>query len=172
MIFIGSNDVRDALQIFPTDPSGVTSNMMLQEALTSVADGIQRLWWAGARNFLIANVPNVGLTPAVTRFGPGAQAVGDYLSSAFNAFLEANVLVPSQALPGIRILRLNAYAALNAAVVSGNFANVVDPCLEFFVIAQAMCTNPDGYLFWDAVHPTRAGHRVLAEAAALVLITP
>ncbi len=31
------------------------------------------------------------------------------------------------------------------------------------------CQAPDEYLFWDGIHPTRAAHTIVAQAAASVL---
>jgi phospholipase/lecithinase/hemolysin len=36
-------------------------------------------------------------------------------------------------------------------------------------VAPFVCRNPDSYLFWDGIHPTRAVHEILAEHAAELL---
>lgn len=45
------------------------------------------------------------------------------------------------------------------------FTNVTNACLN----NVAVCDNPDKFLFWDGIHPTTAGHRILAEAALKAL---
>jgi phospholipase/lecithinase/hemolysin len=35
--------------------------------------------------------------------------------------------------------------------------------------AQPFCANPGKFLFWDGIHPTKAGHRILAERARAAL---
>jgi len=39
-----------------------------------------------------------------------------------------------------------------------------DSCLAFGVATNAVCADPDGYLFWDGIHPTRAGHLLISSA--------
>jgi phospholipase/lecithinase/hemolysin len=32
------------------------------------------------------------------------------------------------------------------------------------VMTHPVCTDPDRYLFWDGIHPTRAGHLLISFA--------
>jgi phospholipase/lecithinase/hemolysin len=32
------------------------------------------------------------------------------------------------------------------------------------VVMNAVCADPDHYLFWDGIHPTRAGHLIISFA--------
>ena len=41
------------------------------------------------------------------------------------------------------------------------FENVADMCVSPLV-APYECADPNAYLFWDGLHPTRATHRLLA----------
>jgi phospholipase/lecithinase/hemolysin len=75
------------------------------------------------------------------------------------------------ALPGSRFDRLDAYQLLNAIVAAPaafGLTSVTTACVTPNV-APFTCGNPDGFLFWDGIHPTRAGHAILAQAAANVL---
>jgi outer membrane lipase/esterase len=47
--------------------------------------------------------------------------------------------------------------------------NVDEACLKFGVVTNPFCRTPNQYLFWDGIHPTRAGHTIVAKAAARVL---
>ena len=79
VIWIGNNDLQDALGALENDPTGATSVAIIQAALQSEAAAIQTLYAAGARKFLIPTVANFGLTPAVRALGPAAQ----YLAAFF-----------------------------------------------------------------------------------------
>ena len=48
-----------------------------------------------------------------------------------------------------------------------NLSNVSDPCID--ETNMTLCTNPDEYLLWDAVHPTAVGHQLIASAALAAL---
>jgi len=41
--------------------------------------------------------------------------------------------------------------------------------VSFDVVMHAVCKHPNRYLFWDGAHPTKAGHRLIAEAALRLL---
>ncbi len=171
VVYLGGNDVRDALQALATDPSGATSGAILQQALLATRDNLLALYSAGARRFLVPNLPNLALAPAVRLQGPPAQGAAQQLVQVFNTQLAA-MLGSMQSSLGVPFMQLDVYTALNevvAAPAAAGFSEVVEPCLKFGTKIKPYCEDADEYLFWDGIHPTRAGHQVLAERAGRLL---
>ena len=105
---------------------------------------------------------------------PQVRAVAAQLSAAYNAALAQVLGRLEQQLPGTRIVRFDVYALLNSVVATPSLYGIVNttaPCLSFGVVADAICRDPWRYVFWDAVHPTAAVHRILAEHA-LATVAP
>jgi phospholipase/lecithinase/hemolysin len=171
VIWIGANDLDDALDALQSDPAGATSIGIIQTALGTIAANIQALWAAGARSFLIPNMPDLGLTPAVQLAGTAAVGAATQLSEAFDSGL-AQVLRQLQALPHIQFITLDVFTLLHAVVSDPQAYRIKDAhdaCLTFFVTVDAICTHPNRHLFWDGIHPTVAGHEILEDAARQVL---
>jgi phospholipase/lecithinase/hemolysin len=171
VIWIGANDLDDAIGALQTDPSGATSIGIIQTALGTIAANIQALWGAGARAFLIPNEPDLGLTPAVRSAGPAAVGAATQLSEAFDAGL-TQVLGGLQALPQIEFKTLDVFTLLHAVVSDPQayrLRDAQDPCLTFFVSVDAICERQNRHLFWDGIHPTEAGHEIVEDAAQQVL---
>ena len=171
VVYLGSNDVRDALAALATDPSGATSFAILEGALAAVRDNLLRLQAAGARDLLVPNVPDLSLVPAVRLQGPAARAAARALAAGYNAGLEA-LLSGLEAATGLAVTRLDVFALLNevvAAPAAFGLGNVDQSCIVPGTIVHPYCSNPDRYLFWDGIHPTRAGHEILEERASTVL---
>jgi outer membrane lipase/esterase len=171
VVFAGGNDLRDALEALAADPGGATSAAILQSALSSMRDNLLTLHSAGARRFLVPNAPDISLAPAVRLLGPAAQGAARFLSAQFNAGLEATLQGLEAAL-ALEIVRLDVFGILNAVVAAPaafGLADAVNPCIALQTKKNAFCAHPDGFLFWDGIHPTRAGHRILAERARAAL---
>lgn len=168
VIEMGSNDIRDAFTVYATGGDGAP---IIAEAIASIAGNIQRLYAAGAREFLVWLPPNVALTPAVRSLPPAAQGLASFLTQVFDSNLAGVLSQLSQNLPGANFARLDAFQLLNAIVADAaafNLSNVTTPCLTPNV-APFSCSNAGDFLFWDGIHPTRAGHAILAnETAKLV----
>jgi outer membrane lipase/esterase len=47
---------------------------------------------------------------------------------------------------------------------------VTDPCFDRN--ALTLCSNPDQYMFWDDVHPTSRGHRIIGDRLYAALPEP
>ena len=173
VIDMGGNDIRDAIVAFQSG-GFPAAQAILQQALTSIAQHIQLLYQAGARDFLVWLPPNIGLTPAIQRLNqisPGAFQLATLLSQAFNGGV-IGIRTQLSALPGIDIKLLDTYALLNAIVAnpeSYGFTTVNQTCVTPDV-EPFFCQTPDEYLFWDGIHPTTAGHAVIAKEALLKLI--
>ena len=172
VIQFGGNDVRDALEAITFDPNGVpnfsASFGILFTALADVQATIQALYDAGARNFLVANVPNMANAPAVILQGPNTQLITGIFVGTFNGELEGR-LIALAANQGINIARFDMFGLTNDLVASpGDYGltNVSWPCLNFLVESGGKCENPEEHMFWDGLHPTAAVHRIMAKAAA------
>lgn len=167
VIEMGSNDIRDAFSVYGTGGNG---GPILQAAIASIAANIQKLHAAGAREFLVWTAPNVALTPAIRSLGPAAGGLAMSLTQAFNGGL-TQVLGQLSGLPGSSFARLDVYQTLVNIVANPaafGLTNVMSACVTP-AVAPFACRNPDEYLFWDGIHPTKAGHAILAQETAFVL---
>src|SRR5215831_8143571 len=166
VIWIGANDLFDALEALQLDPTGATSMGIIQQAIGATAESVQMLWAAGAREFLVLNLADPALTPYVRSLGPVAQGASTQLATAYNGAL-AQALVALGALPQIQIRQFDINAFLHTVVSSpGRYGlrDAQDSCLTFGVATNTVCADPDRYLFWDGIRPTRAGHCRISSA--------
>lgn len=160
VVQFGGNDLRDALNAALT---GGDPNAILTSAVTAVVQNIGVLAGCGARHFMIANAPNLGAAPAVPGPFKGlvtamSQGYNDALSAALAFYFPV----------GLNFYEVDFFGFVTAATTSpGSFGfdDVTTPCLSFGVVENAFCENRDGHLFWDAIHPTKVGHRKIAEIA-------
>jgi phospholipase/lecithinase/hemolysin len=179
VIEMGGNDVRDgivtALGVLQSGGSLQAAMLAALPALTcaqqSIAAAILTLHQAGAQKFLVWTSPNPGLTPAVRSLGSGAMQVAAAITTVFNTQLLGPTLVALDQTPGIDIAVLDAFTLLqNISANPANFGltNTTTACITPNQ-APYFCQTPDEYLFWDGIHPTHAGHAVVALEAARVL---
>jgi phospholipase/lecithinase/hemolysin len=166
VIWIGANDLFDAIEALQSDPTGATSIGIIQQAIGAVANNVQLLWAVGARDFLILNLPDPALTPYVRSLGPVAQGASTQLTAAYNGAL-AQMLGALNGLPQIHLQHFDVDGFLHTVVSAPakyGLRDVQDSCLTFGVVTGAVCRDPDRYLFWDGIHPTRAGHAIVSSA--------
>jgi len=174
--------VSDYLASHTPDPNalyviwGGGNDLFDDQSMTNVSNTanrvgvlIQRLATAGARNFLVPNVPPLGAVP--NSFGdPNRVASLNLDSATYRNDLNSVIASTRSALAssGITIQVYTFDVWLDLIRVLGQpakygFINVTDP-------AQGNSSvNPDQYLFWDDIHPTTAGHHQLASEANRLL---
>lgn len=174
-IWIGSNDLLNILTGAPSSQYGAD----ITAAVGNVDSAIGSLAADGAKNFLILTVPDLGATPDAIAGGPGVQFGASALATAFNSALISGVDAIAS-LDSLNLSTLDTYSLLDAIVAnpsSYGFTNVTSPCVTGAIdyVGGTACASTlaaqNQYLFWDDLHPTEAGHAIVANAA-LAVVTP
>jgi thermolabile hemolysin len=151
VIWGGANDYLRATPENPPVPSVTIGNLNRE-----IGTLIER----GAKNILVVNLPNLGELPN-TRNRPTAAQLTT-LTQSHNAGLAASIETLSKMNPRIKLSLVDVNSAFSQAIVnprSYGFDNVTDGCFS------VRCTTPNTYLFWDDIHPTTAGHKVIGDLA-------
>lgn len=154
----GANDVKDALFAAAQQQDPMP---YIDSAVKSIYAAMNSLYSHGARRFMVMNVPDLGKTPAVRMVGASGSAT--ILTNVFNNSLLA-VLKNIQKLPGskVKVLDVNKkFDDIAQRAPDYGFSNSKDPCIR----PKQQCSNPDAYIFWDGIHPTRALHALIAQQA-------
>ncbi len=172
-LFLGAiGGKADAEALYVIDAASVGNNMLAvlgssgaipNSAVTAAAPAdtaamMQQLYNAGARRFLVTNVPDVGATPYVKSLGAQASAGATALSNGFNAGL-TNAMNGFKATNGAAKVAIADFNGTSAA----GLTNTTESCLN--PTTFAICAAPDTYQFWDPFHPTAATGRRLTVTA-------
>jgi phospholipase/lecithinase/hemolysin len=164
-LWAGGNDARDLVSSANPSP-GVASSI---SALSGVLTGLIS---SGASTFIVPNLPDLGRIPE-NRNTPN-QASGTLVSNLWNAAL-LDMLVGVTTTTGASIYFLDVFTTFNDVLdnpANFGFVNTTGQCRSVtnFGFTEVSCANPDTWVFWDAIHPTRAAHALVgARAADLIL---
>lgn len=144
----------------------------LANAIQGVSQAIRTLHAAGARKFVVLDLPSLGQTPFFNEM-PAVAAELDLASSAFNSYLASELRGLRSELSGSRIADVKIsqlFRLITCFPKVFGLRNVTDSATVFFpdsgIGFQLMPgVNPDRYLFWDSVHPTAQTHKLIATYA-------
>jgi phospholipase/lecithinase/hemolysin len=149
--------------------------------VNNISNAIASLYDIGARDFLIPNLPSLGLIPLATLTGTSDRL--NQLTDEHNQKLELAISELNQSLSGANITQLDVNSIFGEIIENPNqfgFTNTTDSwsntvltfCPDAFLGADGSVEScdenipdPDEYLFWDLIHPTEATHQVLANEA-------
>lgn len=187
-VFIGGNDVRNAA--LNNNPAFVANGVASELA------NIGRLIAAGATDFLIVGVTDVGLIPEFTQDNPTRAALASQSSVEYNRLLALGVAGLASANPGDTFRLVDLFSSNNAFIANAasvGITNTTDPCYLNVNAGLASPTAPatptaacgaidpatgdaaniGAYLYWDRIHPTAKGQAGFADAlyAAVVPVT-
>jgi phospholipase/lecithinase/hemolysin len=149
VVWIGANDFAAGV-----DPKATVQNIL---------NGIARLQQAGAKAFVVIDVPDISLTPDVRNLGSST------VQEAKEFVLGVDVLLATE----LPLFALTHSITIDFVDVNGIFLPLVfNP--RFFGFTNtvgaafnpttgALVSDPNDYLFWDGFHPTTNAHHIAAE---------
>jgi len=155
VIWGGANDVLDA-----------TSEDDVIDAGFNETWNIQRLIDAGATQFIVPNLPPLGLVPRLNG-SPTTSVPATEASALYNEVLDGGLDL-------LRDLNYRRHVHLTSLDVFTLFDDIVAAPSKYSLddvttSSQGTPVDPDTYLFWDGLHPTTHGHNILAVTADKVL---
>ena len=166
VIEAGGNDAFDALAVAS---GGGNPSSLIDGYATNITAAISQLKDAGAHNFLVANVTDIGLVPAVQAQGPAAAFAATGVATAMNNALFA--ALAGERTQGTRIQVLDLFAgvqAIHANPGAFQITNFTSAC----AVSAACIADDTGVFFWDGIHPTTVGSSIIAAAAVQAIPEP
>ena len=135
----------------------------------------------GARNLVIWNIPDVTVSPAY-RHAPYPKLITKVIkkytkwqANRQNIKLKYYIDHLSIKYPHVKVQLFDFHGLLNQLLESPmayGYENATEICVDSFGGVDSkgniqknikLINKPDSYLFWDYVHPTTKGHKLLAE---------
>ncbi len=174
-VWAGSNDVLDIANSAETPAQQQAS---VQQAVNNEVGFIGGLIAHGAKDVVVMSVPDLGKTPYEAA-RPASAAISSSLAQTYNAEL-GTALQQIMASGAAEIDYINTFALMDTAETNPaayGFTNVTQPVWNGNLTDShsgtlaATGAAQNGYLFFDNLHPTAAGHSYLA-AAVTQSLTP
>lgn len=160
VLWAGANDYLPTQSSFTPFTTPETTIGNLSFALSTLAA-------LGAKNFLVANLPDLGSLP-LTSTTPISDNLNN-LVSLHNNSLNTTLNTFSQA-PGsdLNIKLLDVNSLFKNAISNPDqfgFTNVTEACINNLNCVLGGQTVQAQYLFWDNIHPTTVTHQEIAKLA-------
>jgi len=172
-LWIGANDVFGALGALKAGEIDKTEAVkVVGEAAQNEANAASTLSLLGAKDLLVFDLPNLGLTPSYNTSPQQGEA--STLAALYNRDLTADL----GSVTGLKIFTADTYFYLGYVVGHKGefgFTNATDACWTgndtggAGTLCGTTMAEQDQYLFWDDVHPTAAGHVLLSNLALSAL---
>ncbi len=161
VVWAGAND------IFFGASSGEAD--FIPQAIAGIKSSIEALYSAGARKFVVLDLPALGQTPFFNT-NPYLSIQLDGATSSFNLGIASLTRSLRKELPQARIADVKVSGLFQLITRAPRFfglRNVSESSTIFDPVtgigySPTPGADPNRYLFWDSVHPTAQGHKIIA----------
>lgn len=162
-LWFGANDIFGAV-------GAPDEALLAEDAARAIGDAGLALGAAGFDELMVFNLPDLGLTPRYFFGAPGLVAEASGASAAFNVEIarQADRLRGA----GLGVTEIDVATLFDDLVGDlggAELAAFLTPCVvndpeTFAVLSECTEEEADERLFFDAVHPSTEGHRLIADA--------
>lgn len=156
-----------------------------EETIDNIEAEIESLYDVGGRNFLVVNLPDLGIIPEANNpelpaspevltselgeeTSPKARASLTALVNTHNSLLDSTVDRLEDTLTGANLTILDINSLFSEVIENPEefgFTNITEPFLDPITLTPTAAADPDEYLFFDTIHPTEAGHNLVFDSA-------
>jgi phospholipase/lecithinase/hemolysin len=172
VVSIGANDVRNLVPHGGTPVTGAAAQTALSNLAFEIAKETEQLFDRGARHVVVADMPDLGVTPDYA--GAADEAMRRSLltqySQTVNTLLKAH-LAAFTLPPGATLEVYDFFSYTDGAIADPaghDFTNVTQARLDV-----APGPNPgSGFLFFDEIHPSAQAHAQIAAQILDRLVDP
>ncbi|QJE71847.1 autotransporter domain-containing protein [Aerophototrophica crusticola] len=169
-IWIGGNDYVGVLSA-PTPPSTAQVQATIANVANTVATQAGRLYAAGARNFVLVDLPPLGNIPLTSGLPAATRASANQVSDLHSLALAGVAAgLRTQGANAILVDVNGLFRDLLARPSAYGFTNTTIPCFAPVgpggsLVATGACATAAGTagtVFFDALHPTTTAHALTA----------
>lgn len=178
VVWAGANNVQDLLAGKQYDPTGHAIPNVSQ-TIADLFGAIGNLYAAGARHFLIPNIPDLGVTPRVRAAGSTAVAAARSLALSINAGLDSLLQQFAMDHSDFNMVRFDAFSLLDNMALHPSLyglSNSTNRCYTGddlgFTGGGSICSTAELHLFWDGIHPSTAADQIFASTMLADLPEP
>lgn len=175
VVWGGANDYLAMATALAAQPALSTTQIQaivgqqVQTTVGNLVNGAAALAKAGAHDFVVPVLPNLGATPSLNTSAAGSQ-LGQLTTFTHNSALATAMGAFGQQ------AHVNVYLVDTAGLFNdilsnpGKYgvSNTTQACLG----ATGVCANPNANLFWDGVHPTSGISQLFAQAVTATVEAP
>ena len=160
-VYGGANDFLDALGRGQEIPSS-------EDVVDNITDHITELAEAGAKTFIVPNLPNLGDIPLLSG-QPEGTAILNAVTDDFNQLLDMELDVIATELE-VTIIEPD-FNTITQEIIANpdefGITNTTDAVLD--LNSGTLVGDPNEFLFWDLLHPTTTAVNIIAQEAIDIL---
>ena len=183
ILWIGANDYFSFIDDNPSTPNIVEGNFPdtaqgIQQTVSTVvevniAGAIQHMIDVGVDDIAVFNLPDLHKTPLGRSLDNDSREVLEDLTGAHNDLLLDTLDELEDANDDVNLIHIDIDSLFDNVIadptaygftnVTDNFSgiDILDPMPQPPTVDDHR--DPDKYLFWDSIHPTTAGHELIAD---------
>jgi outer membrane lipase/esterase len=168
-VLAGPNDMIPVLGAATTPGNPAALDIAGANFAQAVATNVQALIGLGAKNLVVLGMPNLGATPRALATG-GAGGIGSTLglraTNAFNNELRARLqtIATSSAGADVNLVYTDLHGVIDRIALDYRSLGYNNASSYYLApgAAGGGSGDPNGYVFWDDIHPTTKTHSILA----------
>lgn len=162
-VLIGANDILAATRVPATAGDPVALDAAAVAAAGGAANAVQTLAGLGAKNIVVAGLPNLGTTPRAIIGGAAATAAAQRASFAFNRELRARLEALAAAAPDLNLVYVDLEQIGDRIIRDSRALGLANTTAAYLAPAELGGGegDPNRYMFWDEIHPTATTHALI-----------